>query len=477
MGTDNNVSQEINKRTSFPKNVRQIGKNDDTRRIYVEDYVITFMRQSAAYNSNNIFILLGNSVNVEDSFATFVNGAIRVEGGELLIKENITKETWDKIYYKIQNYFEGNNIIGWGCMSQEVEGDNNFNFMLQKFSSISRKNFPGNDKIFIHYNLLTQEENIYIPQNNELKQSKGYYIYYERNDAMQEYMMMENGSSSDEKDFKDDISGKIRTTINQNEEKKNEKHGIIKKGKKISIKQQQKMYTSVLAMAAIALVIIAAKAADVTPQKISQVFSGHNEKQDNYVKNINANLDDLDTSKAEDETLGNMTITQVDGQLPKALNLDDKNNKIKDSDKSIDKNDNNQDKNDEKKEKNSLNSEDNKDKDIDKSKNDNKDKDVPKNKKDNKDEDVSNNKNTSKDENVTKSKNDNKDAQASNDDSNYVKEVIASDKSYTVKKGDTLGAISRKLYGDYSKIQDICILNDIQNEDMIHEGDKIILPR
>lgn len=47
---------------------------------------------------------------------------------------------------------------------------------------------------------------------------------------------------------------------------------------------------------------------------------------------------------------------------------------------------------------------------------------------------------------------------------------------YEVEKGDTLYTISREIYGDISKVQQICELNQIENPDNISYGQKIILP-
>lgn len=47
---------------------------------------------------------------------------------------------------------------------------------------------------------------------------------------------------------------------------------------------------------------------------------------------------------------------------------------------------------------------------------------------------------------------------------------------YTVKKGDTLTAISVRIYGTDAKVKDICELNNIKNPDDIQFGQKILLP-
>ncbi len=48
--------------------------------------------------------------------------------------------------------------------------------------------------------------------------------------------------------------------------------------------------------------------------------------------------------------------------------------------------------------------------------------------------------------------------------------------SYTIKKGDTLTAISVRIYGTDAKVKDICNLNNIENPDDIQFGQKILLP-
>lgn len=48
--------------------------------------------------------------------------------------------------------------------------------------------------------------------------------------------------------------------------------------------------------------------------------------------------------------------------------------------------------------------------------------------------------------------------------------------SYTVKMGDTLAGISQMYYGTTEKVQEICSLNGITDEDPILPGQKILLP-
>ena len=47
---------------------------------------------------------------------------------------------------------------------------------------------------------------------------------------------------------------------------------------------------------------------------------------------------------------------------------------------------------------------------------------------------------------------------------------------YEVEQGDTLYTISQKIYGDTSRVEKICELNEISDPDRIRSGQKIILP-
>jgi len=47
---------------------------------------------------------------------------------------------------------------------------------------------------------------------------------------------------------------------------------------------------------------------------------------------------------------------------------------------------------------------------------------------------------------------------------------------YEVEQGDTLYTISRKIYGDFSRVEEICEVNQIANPDKIRSGQRIILP-
>lgn len=55
-------------------------------------------------------------------------------------------------------------------------------------------------------------------------------------------------------------------------------------------------------------------------------------------------------------------------------------------------------------------------------------------------------------------------------------QAIARPVSYVVKKGDNLAEIARKFYGNTSMIKEICRINQIEDPNQIHPGQNILLP-
>ena len=74
-------AQEEQEGISLPKNVRQVGEIQRDRRIYIEDYVVTYIRQKIEENKNLgcVLILTGRKEYVQDTLYLFADGAFLVE--------------------------------------------------------------------------------------------------------------------------------------------------------------------------------------------------------------------------------------------------------------------------------------------------------------------------------------------------------------------------------------------------------------
>lgn len=89
---------------------------------------------------------------------------------------------------------------------------------------------------------------------------------------------------------------------------------------------------------------------------------------------------------------------------------------------------------------------------------------------------------TEKDEGVLKSTQetadqpDEKNAAQENEEENEEALSRSITRYYEVEQGDTLYTISQKIYGDISRVEKICEVNQISDPDKIHSGQRIILP-
>ena len=100
----------------FPKNVKQIGNVSDSPRIYVEDYVETFLNQLEEQGREVTItaFLLGEKVQIEGEECIFVTGALQVKDSILEeIAPVITKEELETAKVESREYFHEMDIIGW----------------------------------------------------------------------------------------------------------------------------------------------------------------------------------------------------------------------------------------------------------------------------------------------------------------------------------------------------------------------------
>lgn len=108
--------------------------------------------------------------------------------GEEISEEHIeiTQNMWQTIHEEQEKYFEGQEIVGWflACQSLSMEASE----LIQK---VHRKQF-GAEKIVMLLDTAEQEEAFFRYENNFLVRQSGYYIYYEKNIQMQNYMLEKN---------------------------------------------------------------------------------------------------------------------------------------------------------------------------------------------------------------------------------------------------------------------------------------------
>lgn len=171
----------------LPKNIRQIGERDTVLRLYVEDYVNTYLKRLKPTAGQNLRVglLLGNREIHEDMPYVFVDGAMEMEilsqEGEKVV---FTEEAWKKAYQQVETMFPRRTVQGWFLCAGEGVTLSPLNYWRQH-----SQYFTGKNQLMYLNSGLDGEEAIYITSSDGFYQLRGYSIYYERNQMMQDYMI------------------------------------------------------------------------------------------------------------------------------------------------------------------------------------------------------------------------------------------------------------------------------------------------
>jgi len=217
MGNKETESKRDEKRYCFeklPGNVRQIGEQGDNNRIYIEDYVFTYIHQVFEKKLEKAaVILLGKKGEGEAKGAKFVYGAVGIEVDIMEGNRAFTEETWETIHDLIFKNFAGAEVLGWGCgvsiWSSQID---------EKVKNIQQKYFSQEGKILFVEDIGEKEEKIFCWQNGKLREQAGYFIYYDKNPLMQDYMLQGQSKESFESAYQDKVTATVRKVVHKNEE-------------------------------------------------------------------------------------------------------------------------------------------------------------------------------------------------------------------------------------------------------------------
>ena len=201
----------------LPKNIRQIGERDQIVKLYVEDYVNTYLRRLYPTGGNDLRcgLLLGSEEEDQGMPYIFIDGALEMEGvtgeGEQV---EFTELSWKRAYQNMEEMFPKRSIQGWflcgvpGCQLSPL------NYWKQH-----SRYFPGKNMIMYLNSGLEGEEALYIASEDGFYKLRGYSIYYERNQMMQDYMISRKDIRRVDADASDVV---IRDFRRKMEEKKEE---------------------------------------------------------------------------------------------------------------------------------------------------------------------------------------------------------------------------------------------------------------
>lgn len=456
----------------LPKNIRQIGNiGPHNKVIYVEDYVMTFIKQLSCrdYTGCKVAILLGYSVRTEEGRNLFIKGAIEMKDTDFSNEITFSDQAWTSIYENIKKYFTDVEIVGWSLIGPEF-----FLESGEKIRKLHMDNFVGPDKTLLKMDSMEKEEAFYFFENNHLIKQTGYYIYYEKNEEMQSYMVENKEVVMEEKDYDDRTTRKIRTVIKEKKEQepKDDKNVM------------RLLYASSTVLAVIVLIIAAAmlnnygqlKSMETAINAISASLSKTDDSQRQVADTTEKTTSSEDESQVADANQKNDVSQSSDANQEDTALIDNSSEDTSEAAAANNSTEESQDVADGKTTKvETVSGNINKDNDSDTSKPE----DSVSNTEDAKD-------NTDNKAGDTTAAADNKKEDTPNTDTvkadtnNTVednsKAASAELKYYVVQQGDSLASICLRLYKSSKYIDTIKELNGIIDENKILVGQKLIIP-
>lgn len=282
----------------LPKNIRQVGTPQGSRRIYVEDYVMTYLNQLA--KPGNTYargaILLGEYKQVNNQGVLFISGALEAQNMELDLEEiTFTNEIWSEIYNNVKRFFPDLEVVGWFLSRMGLSIQVN-----EKITKIHVDNFPGRDKALFMIDSLEEEDAWYLYENNGLKKQSGYYIYYTRNDAMQSYMMSQSNHMVESET---DIAERDQELLNKYRSRLEKRNTEEKERKPISLLY---VASSLLTVAFLALGITVINSYDrlknleIALHRMDLMTEEGTEEPVTNVVSVNANVEPMEDDTASD---------------------------------------------------------------------------------------------------------------------------------------------------------------------------------
>lgn len=182
----NEGSSRINKR-EVPTNVRQIGEVRGKTKIYMEDYIVTFMKQvSTRDDKPKALILYGSQQKDGSKKLMFVNGAILADcflesqGEPTVFQEAV----WREVNEKAGHFFRDSQVLGWIYLRYDLS-----DFVSSAVINTHKQFFREDQQIFMEYSVGERIEHLYLFERGNMELQSGYFVYYERNEAMQNYMI------------------------------------------------------------------------------------------------------------------------------------------------------------------------------------------------------------------------------------------------------------------------------------------------
>lgn len=412
---------EITGEWKLPKNVRQIGEGSGSTVIYVEDYVITFLEELSQSEQPKNAVLLGTVRENEGKKYIFADGAL-----EVLEEEDQSGADREK-------YFKDKNVVGWFLSNRESP------FVMKKESV---QELAGQGQILIVRDVQEEETLVFLLEDENPVQQSGYYIYYEKNVAMREYMIAKKGGKSveEEQPVKDEAIRRFRRIVrkkNENKETQEKKKWTLPSAGRLSYLVGGGLTATILALG------------------VTMIYNyDHMKEVERNLAMLTSNIDsqsqylDQDGTTPvmlhlEEEMTEVLTESETEAQTEEPVMQQGENVQTGETEQETMQAEETLRQQDAGKEKQEILQEQNL---------------------------------QGESETVVHTAEEETESQGQEAKETSALATTAGRASYIVRAGDTLAGISEMYYGNLEKVEEICTLNGIDDENTILPGQKILLP-
>ncbi len=404
----------------LPKNIRQIGNVSDNPKVYVEDYVDTFINQMCEKAKEEPIgaFLIGETFRKDDNDYIFIHGAVQMQDIEMRGNEVVIGDkTWKKACEEGKRHFAGNTILGWFMTAPGLQVKLNNNLI-----KLHERLFMKKSRVLILKDSVEKEEAVFVYKYNDLMHIGGHYIYYEKNPGMQDYMISKRKQNcvTPSESVEDRATKDFRSIIKSKEEQQ----------KVQSKSRYTHMASSFLLLILLVIGIVSFNHYDglqvvqSTIGKVMVSLSGTESENGDEIIDV-------------DETIGNAEVIEVVGVLETEVieTMETEESGVTEAD------------------------------DVEAIETD--------------DVEVAEIEETqvteaegSTEEGVLQESN-----ESINDDVPQGDEdVVEASWTYTVKEGDSLAQICKDIYGSVKIVEDVCMLNGLEDSDYIYIGQKLRMP-
>lgn len=398
----------------IPNNIRQIGEIRGTQKIYIEDYAYTYLCRISSENSHRgIAAILLGQVNWKEGISyLFIKSAVALPDMEVTEEHlTFTQEIWNHVYEKNKEYFPEQEVVGWflsipGCAME----------LHEVICQTHLNHFGGNDKVLFVQEPLEKEEAFYRYEEGRMSRQPGFYVYYEKNEPMRNFLIAQNERAERKTEEVDDSAvSTFRKKVEKKtaEEEQKQKFPLFRTASVCAaaavlavgvlyLNDYQKLRSTEKVMASLEEPREKEEQQKVTPVNGTADSTG---KSDDAKENV-AETEKKTETETSAETSGETSAADTDsGQKEKGAESSDSSHQENTPD-------------------------------------DAEDTDTPS------DTAVSDTETT----------------------------AVGTHRSYTIQPGDTITKISIRNYGNTKKIGEICELNSLSETDLIYPGQKILLP-